>query len=76
MPCSPLLREISEPIEVLRVVRDHPILCCSEPPGTFRPLAELGWAVYVGGRWRITAEGEAQLGTEPTPAPPQEFFDL
>ena len=79
MPCSPLLIGIIDPLEVLRVVRDHPILCCSEPPQAFYPLQKLGWVTYGGGRWRITEEGRVAAG-EPEPAGGpttlMEFFEL
>jgi len=79
MACSPLLQGITDPLEVLRVVRDHPILCYSEPPQTFYPLRELGWADYLRGGWRITEEGRTAAGetkSTPTPPPPKEFFEL
>lgn len=79
MPCSPLLVGITDPVEVLRVVRDHPILCWSEPPQTFYPLQEQGWAEYGNGCWRITAEGRrAAAEADPPPGPPTltEFFEL
>jgi hypothetical protein len=75
VPCSPLLQRTTGPLEVLAVVRDHPILLCSEPPQTFYPLKKLGFAEYRGGRWRIT-----EAGREATPAPEPkglpEFFEL
>jgi hypothetical protein len=79
MVCSPLLVGITEPLEVLRVVRDHPILCYSEPPQAFYPLQERGWVEYAGGHWRITEEGRAVAGVpsasdEPTTL--TEFFEL
>lgn len=79
MPCSPLLVGITDPLEVLRVVRDHPILQYSEPPQAFYPLRERGWVEYGGGRWRITDEGHgaAAEADEPEgPATLTEFFDL
>jgi hypothetical protein len=84
MACSPLLQGISNPVEVLRIVCDHPILCCSEPPSTFRPLEELGWAVYGNGRWRITEEGMAaaarpeceKVASQPEQVSLAEFFKL
>jgi len=78
MACSPLLRGITDPLAVLRVVRDHPVLACSEPPQTFYPLREQGWAEYGDGRWRITPEGRAAAeGDVPSrPASLADFFEL
>ena len=75
MPCSPLLKGITEPFDVLEVVGEHPILLHSEPPQTFYPLKELGWVEYGGGRWRITDEGRRAMPKK-EPAGPPEFFDL
>jgi len=75
MACSPLLDGITDPLAVLRVAGDHPILLCSEPPQTFYPLAELGWVDYGEGRWRITEEGRRVM-PEKEPAGPPEFFEL
>jgi len=81
MPCSPLLIGITDPVEVLRVVRDHPILRYSEPPQAFYPLQERGWVTYGEGHWRITEEGRIAAGEpEPKsadgPATLTEFFEL
>lgn len=57
MPCSPLLVGVEDPVEVLRIVRANPILCCSEPPQTFRPLEQREWVEYREGRWWLTEEG-------------------
>lgn len=78
MPCSPLLVGITDPAEVLAVLRDHPVLLYSEPPQTFRGLAERGWVEYGVGRWRITAEGRAavpEVEEDPEDRPPH-FFEL
>lgn len=82
MPCSPLLKGVREPLEVLRIISKHPILCYSEPPQTFYPLEEKGWTAYKSGCWRITDEGYKALADspdEPAAAEPltlAEFFDL
>lgn len=75
MACSPLLEGVDDPLTVLEVVRDHPILLCSEPPQTFYPLRELGWMEYAEGRWRITEEGR-EATPDPQPQAPPEFFEL
>lgn len=74
-PVSPLLKGITDPLEVLAVVRDHPILLSSETSYTFYPLRDLGWVEYAGGRWRITEEGRRAM-PEKEPAGPVEFFEL
>jgi hypothetical protein len=75
VPCSPLLQGVEDPAQVLAVVRDHPVLLCSEPPQTFYPLEKLGWVKYEGGRWRITNAGREAM-PEPEPESPLEFFEL
>lgn len=75
MACSPLLEGITDPAAILAVVRDHPILLCSEPPQTFRPLEALGWVEYGHGRWRITEEGRRET-PEREPEEPPEFWEL
>lgn len=54
MPCSPLLKGVTDPLEILRIVHTTPILRYSEPPQTFYPLQEKGWVEYDSGCWRIT----------------------
>jgi hypothetical protein len=82
MANSPHLEGITDPLEVLKVAVAHPILLCSEPPLTFYPLEELGWAIYRGGRWCITQEGMAMLepdireSSESTKIPLTDFFLL
>ena len=78
MPCSPLLKGVKEPLEVLRIISEHPILRYSEPPQTFYPLEERGWTVYTSGCWRITDEGYKALANKPDAEPLTlaEFFDL
>lgn len=77
MSCSPLLRGVTDPLRVLMIVSEHPVLCCSEPPQTFRPLAERGWVVYQSGRWRITDVGYSALSeTDEEPQSLMEFFEL
>lgn len=66
MSCSPLLDGVTDPLDVLRVIRDNPVLCYSESPSVFVPLQERGWAVYEEGRWQLTEEGKAKAGS-PTP---------
>lgn len=65
MPCSPLLKGVSDPLRVLQVIRDNPVLCYSEPPQTFYPLQEQGWVSYEGGRWHLTEEGTKAAGPRP-----------
>lgn len=80
MSCSPLLKGIKEPLETLRIVSEHLVLCFSEPPQTFYPLKKKGWVVYRGGSWRITEEGHRAMAETPRPDPEPltvaEFFDL
>lgn len=77
MPCSPFLTGITDILEVLRIVRDHPILQCSEPPEVFYPLQEQGWVTYGRGRWSITDEGYGVLKAVTAASPaPKEFFEL
>lgn|GEM_PF-1927026 len=67
MSCSPLLDGVTDPLDVLRVIRNNPVLCYSES-SAFRPLEERGWAVYEDGRWQLTEEGKEQAGP-PTSKP-------
>ncbi len=57
VPSSPLLKDVEEPIEVMRVLRATPILLCSEKSFVFQPLKELGWVAYGKGRWNFTEAG-------------------
>jgi hypothetical protein len=80
MPCSPLLKGVSDPLRILRIVSEHHILRYSEPSSTFYPLREKGWVTYESGCWRITDEGYralSELEEEPEqPMSVEEFFDL
>jgi hypothetical protein len=77
MSCSPLLKGLTDPVAILRVVGEHHILRYSEPPTTFYPLAELGWVEYKGGHWAITSEGQTALEEEvPQPTSLADFFEL
>lgn len=77
MPCSPLLKGVDDPAEVLRIVHDTPVLCHSEPPQTFHPLQEREWVEYQSGCWSITKEGYAAMPKkEARPQSLAEFFDL
>ena len=76
MPCSPLLDGVDDPVEVLRIVRRHPVLLCSEPLGTYADLRDRGWVGYEAGRWRITCEGEQVLDDNPEDDTPPNFFEL
>jgi len=79
-PCSPLFKGVTDPLQVLRIASDNPVLLCSEPSQIYYPLEEKGWTIYRSGRWCITDEGRKVLGENP--APPEEpktlteFFDL
>lgn len=78
MPCSPLLKDVTDPAEVLRIVAEHHILRYSEPPQTFYPLRELGWVEYQSGCWRITKEGYEAIPEKETSSSQTltEFFEL
>jgi hypothetical protein len=76
MGCSPLLEGVEEPLDVLEIVSEHPILLCSEPPQTFRKLYERGWVAYGDGRWRITDEGRSALDDIEVDDGPPRFFEL
>jgi hypothetical protein len=76
MPCSPHLRGVDEPLEVLRIVHRHPVLLCSEPSRAFYPLRDKGWVVYGEGRWRITEEGRGALENSEDETDLPEFFEL
>jgi hypothetical protein len=68
MSCSPLLKGLTDPLEVLKVVAKNHILRYSEGSATFYPLREKGWVEYNGGHWSITKAGRAVL-PEPLPKP-------
>jgi len=69
MPCSPLLKGVTDPLEVLKIVNTYPVLCHSEPSAAFYPLEAKGWVKYKNGAWRITEEGKAALPEQlPEPA--------
>jgi len=69
MPCSPLLVDVEDSVEVLRIIRANPILCCSEPSQTFYPLEARGWVTYREGRWWLTEEGlHASESENPEPS--------
>jgi hypothetical protein len=78
--CSPLLRGVVDPLDILRVVTKHPVLCHSESSFVFYPLQDLGWVEYAGGRWQITKAGTEALGdvTEPDDPEPDlaSFFGI
>lgn len=76
MACSSLLKGVTDPLKLLRIVHETPVLCYSEPPQTFYPLQEKGWVEYRSGCWRITQEGYEAM---PNKVPSQtlaEFFEL
>jgi len=77
MACSPLLRNVDDPEKMLQVVSKTPVLLCSEPAETFKPLKELGWVTYQGGSWCITDRGRDRLSeTTDEPQSISEFFNL
>lgn len=77
MPCSPYLKGVTDPLQALRIISKHPVLCYSEPPRTFSALAEKGWTTYERGGWRITTAGRDALTEAKTkPQTLTEFFDL
>ena len=79
MPCSPLLKGVTDPREILRIVHTTPILRYSEPPQTFYPLREKGWVEYDSGCWRITKEGYEAMPDKAVSPPSQtlaDFFEL
>ena len=81
--CSPLLAGVTDPIQVLRVIAEHPPLCWSESSFVFYPLRDRGWTEYQGGRWLITDLGREALANaddgdsgESEPADVAAFFGL
>lgn len=77
MSCSPLLDGITDPVGILQVVSEHPVLQWSEPSTTFLPLAERSWMEYKRGAWVITETGQKALRDEtPKAIPLTDFFGI
>ena len=69
MACSPLLKGVTDPEKILRIVAEHHILRYSETSFVFYPLRDLGWMEYKEGHWHITSEGRSVLSKEPEDKP-------
>lgn len=61
MACSPLLKGLTDPLDVLKVIDKYPVLRSSEPSAAFYPLQEKGWVEYKRGSWSITKAGREAL---------------
>jgi len=68
---------VTDPVGILRVVLDHPVLLCSETSFVFYPLRDLGYVEYGKGRWHVTDAGRQAAGEwEPEPTNVASFFGL